>query len=424
MGSRKFRRRGFRGESKISTTIPQLPAAIAINGSEQMEAVQAGVSVRITIAQIAVAAGSFSFSAGTTGLTPNTPTIGAVVLGGTLATTNGGTGLVSYATGDIIYASGVNTLAKLPAGSNGSVLSLVGGIPAWVAESTVGVTSFSAGTTGLTPSSPTAGPIVLAGTLGVPNGGTGLASGTSGGIPYFSATNTIASSALLTNHAIMLGGGAGAAPKVLGTLGTTTTVLHGNAAGDPTFGAVNLTADVSGILPVANGGTGSATQNFVDLTTTQATIAGVKTFTTQLIGKGTATNDSAAVGYIGEYISSNIASPGSGITSATATNVTSVSLTAGDWDVDVSVLFAPAASTVTTALQAWISTVSATLPTAPNGGGYVIDQEAFPNGSLQNLHCHMRVSVAATTTVYMGAQANFTVSTMTAYGFIGARRMR
>jgi len=41
--------------------------------------------------------------------------------------------------------------------------------------------------------------------------------------------------------------------------GTTTTVLHGNAAGAPTFGAVSLTADVSGTLPVGNGGTGATT---------------------------------------------------------------------------------------------------------------------------------------------------------------------
>ncbi|WP_162415742.1 hypothetical protein, partial [Cyclobacterium roseum] len=39
---------------------------------------------------------------------------------------------------------------------------------------------------------------------------------------------------------------------------------------------IELTSNVTGILPVANGGTGSATQNFVDLTTDQ-TIAGNKT---------------------------------------------------------------------------------------------------------------------------------------------------
>jgi hypothetical protein len=41
--------------------------------------------------------------------------------------------------------------------------------------------------------------------------------------------------------------------------GTTTTVLHGNAAGNPSWGAVSLTADVSGILAVAEGGTNAST---------------------------------------------------------------------------------------------------------------------------------------------------------------------
>ena len=40
--------------------------------------------------------------------------------------------------------------------------------------------------------------------------------------------------------------------------GTTTTVLHGNAAGNASFSAVSLTADVSGVLPVANGGTNAS----------------------------------------------------------------------------------------------------------------------------------------------------------------------
>ncbi len=57
----------------------------------------------------------------------------------------------------------------------------------------------------------------------------------------------------LTANAVVLGN-AVADITVLGSLGTTTTVLHGNAAGAPTFGAVSLTADVSGTLPLANGG--------------------------------------------------------------------------------------------------------------------------------------------------------------------------
>lgn len=75
---------------------------------------------------------------------------------------------------------------------------------------------------------------------------------TSGGVPYFSSTSAMGSSAVLGISQLIIGGGAGAPPVTLGTLGTTTTVLHGNAAGNPTFGPVSLTADVSGVLPAAN----------------------------------------------------------------------------------------------------------------------------------------------------------------------------
>jgi hypothetical protein len=107
------------------------------------------------------------------GLTPNTSTTGAITLAGTLGATSGGTGFTTYAAGDLIYASATNTLSKLTAGTNGYVLTLASGVPTWAA-STGGVTSFSAGSTGLTPSSATTGAITLAGTLAVANGGTGV----------------------------------------------------------------------------------------------------------------------------------------------------------------------------------------------------------------------------------------------------------
>ena len=52
-----------------------------------------------------------SFSAGTTGLTPSTATTGAVTLAGTLATTNGGTGLTSFTANGVVYASSTSALA-------------------------------------------------------------------------------------------------------------------------------------------------------------------------------------------------------------------------------------------------------------------------------------------------------------------------
>ena len=45
----------------------------------------------------------------------------------------GGTGLTSYTTGDIVYASASNTLSKLAVGTNGYLLTVVGGVPAWAA---------------------------------------------------------------------------------------------------------------------------------------------------------------------------------------------------------------------------------------------------------------------------------------------------
>jgi hypothetical protein len=72
-----------------------------------------------------------------------------------------------------------------------------------------------------------------------------------------SCPTCVTAAAALTASRLVLGGGS-QATSVLGSLGTTTTLLHGNAAGAPTFAAVSLTADVSGTLPIANGGTGTA----------------------------------------------------------------------------------------------------------------------------------------------------------------------
>jgi hypothetical protein len=91
-------------------------------------------------------AGVTSFSAGTTGLTPSSATTGAVTLAGTLGVGNGGTGLTSYTTGDLLYASGAATIAKLADVATGSVL-VSGGVgvaPSYSATPTL--TSLTAAT--------------------------------------------------------------------------------------------------------------------------------------------------------------------------------------------------------------------------------------------------------------------------------------
>ena len=158
-----------------------------------------------------------------------------------VATGTGLTGGPITSTGTIsIDVTGVTagsyTAANITVNAQGQITAAASGAAG-------GVTTFSAGTTGLTPNTATAGAITLAGTLANTNGGTGATSAfTQYGITYASSTTVLATTAA----------------------GTSTTVLHGNASGAPTFGAVSLTADVTGNLPVTNlnGGTSASATTF------------------------------------------------------------------------------------------------------------------------------------------------------------------
>lgn len=112
--------------------------------------------------------------------------------------------------GDIITGGVAGTPTRLAVGTNGDVLTVVAGVPVWLAPGVGGtVTSVAAASTGIF--SYTGSPVTTAGTL------TLVATGTSGGIPYFSGGTTLSSSAALAANAIVIGGGAGVAPSTTTT---------------------------------------------------------------------------------------------------------------------------------------------------------------------------------------------------------------
>src|SRR5690349_16625741 len=96
--------------------------------------------------------------------------------------------------------------------------------------------------------------------------------------------------------------------------------------------------DIAGLTPTDNGviignGTNFVVESGATLKTSIGfASSGVNTDITSLAG--TATNDDAAAGKIGEYIESEVLSGSAvSLTTNTAANITSISLTAGDWDV-------------------------------------------------------------------------------------------
>lgn len=95
---------------------------------------------------------SVGVSGGSTGMSfSNSPitTSGTMTMSGVLDVDNGGTGLSSYTTGDILYASGGTTLSKLAIGSAGQVLKVSsGGIVEWAADTNTGLTSVGITETG------------------------------------------------------------------------------------------------------------------------------------------------------------------------------------------------------------------------------------------------------------------------------------
>jgi hypothetical protein len=102
---------------------------------------------------------------------------------GTVAIANGGTGQTTA-------TAAINALLPSQASQNGKYLTTDGTNTSWATVSG-GVTTFSAGTTGFTPSTATSGAVTLSGTLAVANGGTGVTTSTGSGANVLGTSPTI-----------------------------------------------------------------------------------------------------------------------------------------------------------------------------------------------------------------------------------------
>jgi hypothetical protein len=182
---------------------------------------------------------------------------------------------------------------------------------------TAAVTSFSGGTTGLTPNTPTTGAIVLAGTLNVASGGTGATTLTGyvkgNGISAFTASATIPttdlsgtiSNAQLANSSITIGstsvslGGTittFAGTSISGSTNTLTNIGNGsltnsaitiNGSAVSLGGSITVTATATNALTIGTGLTGTSYNGSAPVTiaidSTVATLSGSQTLTNKTI---------------------------------------------------------------------------------------------------------------------------------------------
>lgn len=162
---------------------------------------------------------------------------------GTLAATRGGTGLTSYATGDLIYASGANTLANRTIGSTGNVLSVVGGVPTWVATGTLGI----AGGGGSTSWGSITG--TLSSQTDLQTALDGKVNDTGDTITGSLTIQGTSTQATTTVSRLNIGSLTGFLKATAGTVATS---------------LVNLASDVTGFLGLTNGGTGTSTAPTTD----------------------------------------------------------------------------------------------------------------------------------------------------------------
>lgn len=145
---------------------------------------------------------------------------------------------------------------------------------------------------------------------------------------------------------------------------------------------------------------------------------------------GTSGGAAANAGSVGEIIRSTVpVGSAVALTTATSANVTSVSLTAGDWDIWGVIDYALSAAS-SSIQQAGLSLVSATLAGQAGGSGLGPDPNDISPFSTTTVTGTLSLAplttllISATTTLFLVANATFSAGTISAYGTLTARRRR
>ena len=162
------------------------------------------------------------------------------------------------------------------------------------------LSSISFGATGLTPATATSGAVVVAGTLDVNNGGTGLATLTANNVILGNGTSTPTFVAPSTSGKVLTSNGTTWVSSVPATSGTVTSVAMTvpsvlSISGSPITSSGTLALTYSGTaLPVLNGGTGVTTSTG----TTNVVLSNSPTLVTPVLGAATGTSFQGIIGNV------------------------------------------------------------------------------------------------------------------------------
>jgi len=135
--------------------------------------------------------------------------------------------------------------------------------------------------------------------------------------------------------------------------------------------------------------------------------------------RGKSSGVGQSVGYVGEQVSSEVLSASAtNINSATSTNLTSISVTAGNWLITGNISFLGSLANITQA-NVWISTASASIPDFALRSGMT----TAAIGVLSLVARQLTIRVTSTTTVYLTGNVTLASGTATQCGTITATRI-